>query len=189
MCTTGMVTSNNVKAASSIMKPAWERQLKFCFAALTVKLAWDENTVTSRRGENHGKNFSKRPGVSKHRTYLVLHQVGYFPFRLRRDLVCRACRQLSGGSRHPAQRAPCARRSALSLKATLYISVLLAGFVFVPAVGSQDLNVYFKTTPRIEMLGPFADPADLARLITDADGRPVDNATVNVRLDAPAPGR
>ena len=77
----------------------------------------------------------------------------------------------------------------MSLKATLYISVLLAGFVFVPAVGSQDLNVYFKTTPRIELLRPFADPADLALLITDADGRPVDNATVNVRLDAPAPGR
>jgi hypothetical protein len=76
----------------------------------------------------------------------------------------------------------------LSLKATLYISVLLAGFVFVPAVGSQDLNVYFKTTPRLELLRPFADPADLALLITDADGRPVDNATVNVRLDAPAPG-
>ncbi|HTF92277.1 MAG TPA: hypothetical protein VK632_04485, partial [Verrucomicrobiae bacterium] len=77
----------------------------------------------------------------------------------------------------------------MSLKATLYISVLLAGFVFVPAVGSQDLNVYFKTTPRLELLRPFADPADLALLITDADGRPVNNATVNVRLDAPAPGR
>lgn len=77
----------------------------------------------------------------------------------------------------------------MSLKATLHISVLLAGFVFVPAVGSQDLNVYFKTTPRIELLRPFADPADLALLVTDADGRPMENATVSVRLDAPAPGR
>ena len=77
----------------------------------------------------------------------------------------------------------------MSLKATLYISVLLAGFIFVPAVGSQDLNVYFKTTPRIELLRPFADPADLTFLVTDADGRPMENATVSVRLDAPAPGR
>ncbi len=77
----------------------------------------------------------------------------------------------------------------MSLKATLYIFVLLAGFVFVPAVGSQDLNVYFKTTPRIELLRPFADPADLAFLVTDADGRPMENATIRVRLDAPAPGR
>jgi len=76
----------------------------------------------------------------------------------------------------------------LVTKASLHVFILLACFVFAPALWGQELNVYFKTTPRLELLRPFADPADLALLITDADGRPVDNATVNVRLDAPTPG-
>jgi hypothetical protein len=77
----------------------------------------------------------------------------------------------------------------LSLRAPLYIFLLLAEFLFAPALWGQELNVYFKTSPRLELLRPFADPADLALLVTGSNGRPVENATVNVRLDAPAPGR
>jgi hypothetical protein len=77
----------------------------------------------------------------------------------------------------------------LSLRASLYLFIILASFVFAPALRGQELNVYFKTTPRIDLLRPFADPADLAFLVTDADGRPMENAAVTVRLDAPAPGR
>jgi hypothetical protein len=73
---------------------------------------------------------------------------------------------------------------------------LLASFVFFPflasfgaAFGADDLNVYFKTTPRIELLRPFFDPADLSLLVTGRDGRPVEQGSVDIRLDAPKPGR
>jgi hypothetical protein len=57
------------------------------------------------------------------------------------------------------------------------------------SVRAEELNIYFKTTPRSELLRPFYDPADMSLLITGADGRPVGQGTVDIRLDAPKPGR
>ena len=54
---------------------------------------------------------------------------------------------------------------------------------------AEELNVLFKTTPRIELLRPFADPIDLSLLVTGLDGRPVKQGTVAIRLEAPRPGR
>lgn len=54
---------------------------------------------------------------------------------------------------------------------------------------AEKLNVYFKTTPRPELLRPFIDATDLSLLITGADGRPLKQGTVAVRLEAPHPGR
>ncbi len=69
-------------------------------------------------------------------------------------------------------------------------SVLFSFLGFVgTACGADELNVYFKTTPRIELLRPFYDPADLSLLVTGRDGRPVEQGSVNIRLDAPKPGR
>jgi hypothetical protein len=66
-------------------------------------------------------------------------------------------------------------------------------FVVVPLFGSavwaEELNVYFKTTPRSELLRPFIDATDLSLLITGADGRPVKQGMVAIRLEAPNPGR
>lgn len=56
-------------------------------------------------------------------------------------------------------------------------------------VWAEDLNIYFKTTPRIELLRPFADPVNMSLLITGPDGRPVKQGVVDIRLDAPEPGR
>jgi hypothetical protein len=72
-----------------------------------------------------------------------------------------------------------------------FVSLLILGVatLFGSALRAENLNVYFKTSPRIELLRPFADPIDLSLLITGADGRPVKQGSVAVRLDAPAPGR
>ncbi|MGH7853140.1 MAG: hypothetical protein ACREP3_06840 [Candidatus Binatia bacterium] len=51
------------------------------------------------------------------------------------------------------------------------------------------MSVYFKTTPRSELLRPFVDATDLSLLITGADGRPLKQGIVAIRLDAPHPGR
>ena len=51
------------------------------------------------------------------------------------------------------------------------------------------MNVYFKTTPRPELLRPFIDATDLSLLITGADGRPLKQGTVAIRLEAPRSGR
>lgn len=60
---------------------------------------------------------------------------------------------------------------------------------FASALQAEDLNVYFKTSPRLELLRPFADPVGMSLLITGADGRPIGEGVVEIRLDAPKPGR
>jgi hypothetical protein len=68
----------------------------------------------------------------------------------------------------------------------------LAFFSLFPLVAlsgrPEELNIYFKSTPRSELLRPFYDPVDLSLLITGADGKPIEQGTVDIRLDAPKPG-
>jgi hypothetical protein len=54
---------------------------------------------------------------------------------------------------------------------------------------AEELNIYFKTTPRVELLRPYADPANLSLLVTGADGKPLEQGVVDIHLDAPEPGR
>jgi hypothetical protein len=61
------------------------------------------------------------------------------------------------------------------------------GAPFGPLAHAEELSVHFKTTPRPELLRPFADPTDIVILVTGADGRPVEAGTVAIRLDAPPP--
>lgn len=75
----------------------------------------------------------------------------------------------------------------MPLKSFLLLFAVIA--FSVPAISAEDLNVYFKTSPRVELLRPFADPIDLSLLVTSADGRAVSSASVAIRLDAPARGR
>jgi hypothetical protein len=72
----------------------------------------------------------------------------------------------------------------LSALAVLGFALLL----LVPAVWADELNVYFKTTPSFERLRPYADPASMSLLVTDANGRPVTQGSVALRLDAPRSG-
>jgi len=53
---------------------------------------------------------------------------------------------------------------------------------------AEELNIYFKTTPRVALLRPFADPVGMSLLVTGADGRPINQGHVDIRLDAPKPG-
>lgn len=66
---------------------------------------------------------------------------------------------------------------------------LLFGVSLSAAGAAETPNIFFKTTPRIELLRPFADPIDLSILVTGADGRPVKTGSIGIRLDAPKPGR
>ena len=58
-----------------------------------------------------------------------------------------------------------------------------------PPLWAEELNIYFKTTPRVALLRPFADPVGMSLLVTGADGRPINQGHVDIRLDAPKPGR
>ena len=75
----------------------------------------------------------------------------------------------------------------------LKIILGLSSFVVATFLGSglpaEELSVYFKTTPRSELLRPFVDATDLSLLVTGADGRPIKQGAVAIRLDAPRPGR
>jgi hypothetical protein len=77
----------------------------------------------------------------------------------------------------------------LSLNLCAVFAFFFVSFLPGVAVWAEDLNIYFKTTPRIELLRPYADPANMSLLITGADGRPVKQGVVDIRLDAPEPGR
>ena len=77
----------------------------------------------------------------------------------------------------------------MSLKNLLAVLILLAGTLFGATLRAEELHVYFKTTPRSESLRPFVDPTDLSLLITGAGGRPIEQGTVAIRLEAPRPGR
>ncbi|HEX7229298.1 MAG TPA: hypothetical protein VF452_02805 [Candidatus Binatia bacterium] len=71
------------------------------------------------------------------------------------------------------------------------LSALALGFalsLFVPPAWADELNIYFKTTPSFEQLRPYADPAILSLLVTDANGQPVREGSAALRLDAPRSG-
>jgi hypothetical protein len=71
--------------------------------------------------------------------------------------------------------------------------VFLVCFLFLASAnlagGAESAEIFFKTSPRTELLRPFADPIDLSLLVTGANGKPVENGSVAVRLEAPRPGR
>jgi hypothetical protein len=56
-------------------------------------------------------------------------------------------------------------------------------------VRAEELNIYFKASPRLELLHPYSDPATLTLIVTGADGRPVAQGSLAIRLDAPKPAR
>jgi hypothetical protein len=71
-----------------------------------------------------------------------------------------------------------------------FAPLLLLAFSFLSDSAHADpLAIYFKTSPRFELLRPFADPANLSVLVTQSDGRPLAGAAVRIRLEAPPPGR
>jgi hypothetical protein len=76
----------------------------------------------------------------------------------------------------------------LPLKKIIATLFILFGALFGSALHAEELNVYFKTNPRLELLRPFASLVDLSLLVTGADGKPVEHGSVAIRLDAPSPG-
>lgn len=73
---------------------------------------------------------------------------------------------------------------------TISVFVILAGVTFFgSSLWAEDFNIYFKASPRPELLYPYSDPATLTLLVTAADGRPVAQGRVMIRLEAPKPAR
>jgi hypothetical protein len=76
----------------------------------------------------------------------------------------------------------------LPLKKFAAFFVVVVGALGSSALSGEELTVHFKTTPQLKLLRPFADPADLALLVTGADGRPVGEGSAVISLHAPPPG-
>ena len=77
----------------------------------------------------------------------------------------------------------------MPLKKFFFSLLFVIAQLFGSTVLAEELNVYFKTTPRPKLLRPFVDATDLSLLITGAEGRPLKQGTVDIRLEAPGPGR
>jgi hypothetical protein len=75
----------------------------------------------------------------------------------------------------------------LSLKNLPALLALVVSFFFHPSLWAEDINIYFKASPRPELLYPYSDPATLTLLVTRADGKPA-QGQVAIRLEAPEPG-
>jgi hypothetical protein len=56
-------------------------------------------------------------------------------------------------------------------------------------IRAEEFNIYFKASPRLELLHPYSDPATLTLMVTGADGRAVAQGSLAIRLDAPKPAR
>jgi hypothetical protein len=68
----------------------------------------------------------------------------------------------------------------------LIVSALI---LLAAPVGAETHRIYLKTSPRLELLRPYHDPATLSILVTAADGRPVQEGWLEIALDAPKPNR
>jgi hypothetical protein len=77
----------------------------------------------------------------------------------------------------------------LSLKSLAALSALVPFLFLSSSLWAQDINIYLKVSPPLEMLRPYSDPATMTLLITGAEGKPVIEGRVAIRLDAPEPGR
>ena len=64
-----------------------------------------------------------------------------------------------------------------------------AFFSLSSSLWAEDISIYLKASPRLELLHPYSDPATLTLLVTGADGKPVAQGRVAIRLEAPEPGR
>jgi hypothetical protein len=76
----------------------------------------------------------------------------------------------------------------LSLKNLPAFIVFIAFCFFGSSSWADDINIYFKASPRLELLHPYSDPATLTFLVTGADGKPVAQGRAVIRLDAPERG-
>jgi hypothetical protein len=77
----------------------------------------------------------------------------------------------------------------LSLKFFLLSLQHVVSFLLVSPLPAEEINIYFKTSPKVEFLRPYAGPANLSLLVTAADGRPLERGSVEIRFDAPKSGR
>ena len=77
----------------------------------------------------------------------------------------------------------------MSLKNLTVLLAFLLSFFFGSPSWAEDINIYFKASPRLELLHPYSDPATLTLLVTGTDGKPVVQGWVAIGLEAPARGR
>ena len=77
----------------------------------------------------------------------------------------------------------------MSLKNLAVLIAFLLFFFFSSHSRAEPISIYLKASPRLELLYPYSDPATLTLLITGADGKPVAQGQVAIRLEAPEPGR
>jgi hypothetical protein len=119
----------------------------------------------------------------------VFAQVVDLSLHLQRDSGHRSGFELSGGARYIAQSSPRSRRSALSLKSHLALFVLVPFSLLAVPLSAQDLNIKFQASPPVDSIRPHAGLVKLSVLVSDGAGKPVESGWVEIRLDAPKPGR
>ena len=76
----------------------------------------------------------------------------------------------------------------MSLRALFAVFCFSCVVLLGEAASAEELNIYLKTTPALGLLRPFADPVNISLLVTGADGRPVEQGSAAILLDAPKSG-
>ena len=77
----------------------------------------------------------------------------------------------------------------MPLKTALAFLFIVASGIPISTLWAGEAQIYFKNSPPLAHLRPFSDPATLSLLVTAADGRPVTQGWLEIRLDAPKPSR
>ena len=77
----------------------------------------------------------------------------------------------------------------MSLK---FLTGLLSRLLFILLSGNvpaQDILLQLDTLPTANQLRPFSEPTEIALSLTGSDETPIENGWVQIRVDAPKPGR
>ncbi|HET7008440.1 MAG TPA: hypothetical protein VFK65_23280 [Candidatus Binatia bacterium] len=76
----------------------------------------------------------------------------------------------------------------MSLRALAAVFYFCCILILGTDASAEEFNIYLKTSPAMGFLRPFADPVNISVLVTHADGRPVEQGSVGIVLDAPKSG-
>jgi hypothetical protein len=108
---------------------------------------------------------------------------------MRRDSLRFLSCKLSGGPRHASQFSPCLSCGSLSLRYIAGFFFLISFLLSCPHLEAQETVLQLQTVPPLAEVRPFSEAVTMIVSVTRRDGTPIEDGWIQLRLDAPRPGR
>jgi len=108
---------------------------------------------------------------------------------MRRDSLRFPSCKLSSGPRHASQFSPSLSCGPLSLSYIAGFFFLISFLLPCPHLEAQETVLQLQTVPPLAQVRPFSKAVTMIVLVTRRDGTLIENGWIQLRLDAPRPGR